>query len=57
METRLSQLPKAIRIRKNRREYLGHQRRITAQWTLVRRTCTQADTFHQAVLGAISSIK
>jgi hypothetical protein len=47
MASKLEQLPKNLRIKKNPREYQKYAEKITENWHKVRQLCTQADAFHQ----------
>lgn len=49
LETALSQLPKALKIRKTRREYQARAGAITQQWQKVKNCCTQASVFEQRI--------
>jgi hypothetical protein len=45
VEGQLGVLPRAQRIKKTRREYLAHEKAVSAAWPVVRQRCTQAERF------------
>ncbi|HQV21742.1 MAG: hypothetical protein H6996_03360 [Moraxellaceae bacterium] len=49
LETRLSVLPKALKVRKSVREYQSRASTITKNWTTVTALCSQAAIFHQDI--------
>jgi hypothetical protein len=53
LESALSQLPLALRIKKQVREYRTHASRVTQNWDAVKAQCTQAQAFEHAVLAAV----
>jgi hypothetical protein len=54
LESGLAQITKGQRIKKTVREYRQQAPRITAQWSVVRQVCSQAQTFEEAVLAAVA---
>lgn len=54
VESMLKQLPKSQRIKKTVREYRQHAPTLTAHWPAVKRHCTQAQVFEQAVQSALA---
>jgi hypothetical protein len=56
LESKLEQLPKDRRIKKNLRDYRSHAPHITQQWLQVKQICTQAEDFEHLVLVTIKSM-
>ncbi len=57
LESRLEQLPKALRIKKKPREYRSHAPHITQKWLQIKQICTQAEVFEHLVLATIKSMQ
>ncbi|MFO8039985.1 MAG: hypothetical protein R6U67_11110 [Sodalinema sp.] len=53
VEKKLEQLPKKQRIRKNKRSYRVNAPKITENWEQVKRVCSQAADFEQAIGKAV----
>ncbi|MCZ2202734.1 hypothetical protein [Cylindrospermopsis raciborskii] len=53
LEEKLAQLPKSQRVKKTIKEYRLHAPQITAQWSQVKKICSQATRFEKDVLTAI----
>ncbi len=51
VESGLGQLPRPQRIKKTLLEYRSHAPKITEKWAQVKRICSQAEAFEQAVLA------
>ena len=57
LESRLQQLPKALRIKKTKRDYDKYAPHITQKWLQVKQICTQAEDFEHLVLATIKSMQ
>ena len=57
LESRLEQLPKALRIKKTKRDYDKYAPHITQKWLQVKQICTQAEVFEHLVLATIKSMQ
>lgn len=55
VESQLSALPVAQRVKKTSRDYRAHERTMTEGWPEVRQRCTQADRFSSEVAAVFSS--
>jgi hypothetical protein len=55
LETRLAQLPRALKIRKRNLEYRRKAGVITSQWTTVKTHCSQASVFEQHIQAIAQS--
>lgn len=53
VENGLAILPKAERVKKNRREYQAKAADLTANWEKVKAICSQAQVFEHDILGAL----